>query len=326
MPRIFVGDFETTVYEGQTSTEVWASALVELNTEDVYLFHSIQETFDYLESLGNVILYYHNLKFDGSFWLYYLITQTDYQQALLTDDKGTKSWLKPKDIPKKYFSYTISDMGQWYTITLVTPKGTIKMQDSLKLLPFSVRKIGKSFGTVHKKLEMDYTGYRYAGCEITDKEAKYIANDVLVVKEALEIMYAEGHTKLTIGACCLAEFKKTYDSKDYKNFFPQLYDINVYDKYELEFQDYDVKELTIGDYIHPSYHGGWCYLMKGKENKLFHDGTTGDVNSLYPSMMSSESVISNSFRPHGLQHARLPCPSLSPGLCSNSCPLCHDAI
>ena len=33
--------------------------------------------------------------------------------------------------------------------------------------------------------------------------------------------------------------------------------------------------------------------------------------------------------PHGLQHARLPCPSLSPGACSNSCPLswwCHPTI
>ena len=28
----------------------------------------------------------------------------------------------------------------------------------------------------------------------------------------------------------------------------------------------------------------------------------------------------DSFWPHGLQHARLPCPSLSPGVCSNSCP------
>ena len=33
------------------------------------------------------------------------------------------------------------------------------------------------------------------------------------------------------------------------------------------------------------------------------------------------SVVFNSLRPHGLQHARLPCPSLSPGACSNSCPL-----
>ena len=33
------------------------------------------------------------------------------------------------------------------------------------------------------------------------------------------------------------------------------------------------------------------------------------------------SVVSNSLGPHGLQHARLPCPSLSPRACSNSCPL-----
>ena len=39
--------------------------------------------------------------------------------------------------------------------------------------------------------------------------------------------------------------------------------------------------------------------------------------------------MSNSLRPHGLQHARLPCLSLSPGVCSNSCPLsqwCHPTI
>ena len=41
------------------------------------------------------------------------------------------------------------------------------------------------------------------------------------------------------------------------------------------------------------------------------------------------SVMFNSLWPHGLQHARLPCPSLSPGACSNSCPLsqwCHPNI
>ena len=40
----------------------------------------------------------------------------------------------------------------------------------------------------------------------------------------------------------------------------------------------------------------------------------------------SLSVMSNSLRPHGLQHARLLCPSPSPRACSNSCPLsqcCH---
>ena len=43
----------------------------------------------------------------------------------------------------------------------------------------------------------------------------------------------------------------------------------------------------------------------------------------------SHSVVSASLRPHGLQHARLPCPSPSPRACSNSCPLskwCHPTI
>jgi len=40
-------------------------------------------------------------------------------------------------------------------------------------------------------------------------------------------------------------------------------------------------------------------------------------------------VVSDSFWPYGLQHARLPCPSLSSRVCSNSCPLsqwCHPTI
>ena len=35
----------------------------------------------------------------------------------------------------------------------------------------------------------------------------------------------------------------------------------------------------------------------------------------------SHSVVSDSSWPHGLQHTRLPCPSLCPRVCSNSCPL-----
>ena len=39
------------------------------------------------------------------------------------------------------------------------------------------------------------------------------------------------------------------------------------------------------------------------------------------SVQSSRSVVSDSLRPHGLQHARLPCPSPAPRVSSNSCPL-----
>ena len=46
-------------------------------------------------------------------------------------------------------------------------------------------------------------------------------------------------------------------------------------------------------------------------------------------LLFSHSVVPNSLWSHGLQHARLPCPSLSPRACSNSCPLsrwCHPTI
>ena len=46
-------------------------------------------------------------------------------------------------------------------------------------------------------------------------------------------------------------------------------------------------------------------------------------------VLLSHSVVSDSLRPQGLQHARLSCPSPSPGACSNSCPLsqwCHSTI
>ena len=39
------------------------------------------------------------------------------------------------------------------------------------------------------------------------------------------------------------------------------------------------------------------------------------------SVQFSHSVMSDSLGPHGLQHARLPCPSSTPGSCSNSCAL-----
>ena len=45
--------------------------------------------------------------------------------------------------------------------------------------------------------------------------------------------------------------------------------------------------------------------------------------------LPSRSVVSDSLRPHGLQHARPPCPSPTPGVYSNPCPSsqgCHPAI
>lgn len=281
--RYFVGDFETTVYKGQVNTEVWASAIVELYTEDVKIFHSIGETFEYLISLNeNIICYYHNLKFDGSFWLSFLLVDLGFKQAFTTfNEDGTQGeWLKERDMQNNSFKYSISNKGMWYNLIIKVGGHFIELRDSLKLLPFSVEKIGESFGTKHKKLDMEYTGLRYAGCDITPEEEKYIKNDVLVVKEALEIMFDGGHNALTIGSCCLEEYKKIM-ADDYDEFFPDMYSIPL---------DKNIfGEENAGEWLRHSYKGGWCYLVKGKENKIYNNGTTADVNSLYPSMMSSES-------------------------------------
>ena len=56
------------------------------------------------------------------------------------------------------------------------------------------------------------------------------------------------------------------------------------------------------------------------EFSAFHDSTV---------LLLSHSVMSDSLRPNGLQHARLPWPSPSPGVSSNSCPLscwCHPTV
>ena len=280
-----MGDFETTVYANQVNTEVWASAVVELGTEDVKIFHSIGETFDYLKSLdSDIVIYYHNLKFDGSFWLSYLMVDLEYQQAAIIPelDEPTDNfkWVEQKHMRNKTFTYSISDMGQWYRIVIKVNDRIIEIRDSLKLLPFNVNRIGDSFRTKHKKLDMEYKGFRYAGCVITDEEKEYIKNDVLVVKEALEIMREEGHSKLTIGSCCLAEYKNLLGKPLYYEYFPNLYEIPIPECYG---------SPNAGEYIRKSYRGGWCYLVTGKERKLYHNGTTADVNSLYPSMMHSYS-------------------------------------
>ena len=267
----YVADFETTVYEGQEYTEVWAAAVVKLWDDNVEILHSLPDFLSYIfAQKTNIVCYFHNLKFDGNFILDYLL-------------RNGYTWNRVAEgnMYNKQFKCAISDRGAWYSITVKMNNMIIEFRDSLKLLPFSVRKIGKGFQTKHKKLDMEYEGFRYAGCVITDKEKEYIRNDVLVVKEALEIMFERGHQKLTIGSCCLEEFKSTYDKIDYKNFFPDLTEVPI---------DAEIYgECNADRYIRHSYRGGYCYLVKGKENRKYSHGWTADINSSYPSNMSSES-------------------------------------
>ena len=60
---------------------------------------------------------------------------------------------------------------------------------------------------------------------------------------------------------------------------------------------------------------------------LYHLSSKGSL--ILASVQFSHSVVSDSLRLHGLQYARPPCPSPTPGVYSNSCPLsqwCHPTI
>ena len=293
MKKIYACDFETTVSndtKNQDSTEVWSACFCEVGTEDAIIMGSISQFMNYFLQVeqNDCILYFHNLKFDGSFIIDWLYHNQKYKEASQGDiEKGTFSFLSKTQMPCYSYSYLISSMGQWYSITIKSKNHTITIKDSLKLMPFSLAEIGNAFKTKHKKLEMEYKGNRYANCPITKDEEAYIKNDVYVLSEALQFMFNEGHTKMTIGACCMSEYKNLFKQSklgimnDFTEIFPNMKDIEL---------DKNIFGSTNADeYIRKSYRGGWCYLVKGKENKVFKNGLTADVNSLYPSMMHSES-------------------------------------
>ena len=72
-------------------------------------------------------------------------------------------------------------------------------------------------------------------------------------------------------------------------------------------------------------------LVHGEAQRK-HSRKAEENNDLGPEtlfLLFNCSVVSDFLRPHGLQHARLPPPPLSPGVYSNSCPLtwcCHPTI
>ena len=70
----------------------------------------------------------------------------------------------------------------------------------------------------------------------------------------------------------------------------------------------------------------WGQRRRGKQRMR---GLNGIINSVNMLLLFRGSIMSNSLRPHVLQHASLSCPSTTPRACSNSCPLrlwCHPTI
>ena len=259
--RRFMADFETTVYEGQEHTEVWAAALTEIyGPPAVSIDHSIEDFFNRLVDLKeSIVVYFHNLKFDCQFILTWLF-KNDF---IHVEDR--------KNLETKTFGTLISDKGLFYSIEVIFYRNgknvnKVTFVDSLKLIPLSVKAIAESFHLPISKLEIDYDSHNNLpiGHPLTKEEIDYITNDVKIVAYAIKYFEDQGLTKMTIGSCALNEYKSLINKKNFDRWFPTP-----------KYHD-DVKQ---------SYRGGFTYLNPEFANKTIGNGIVLDVNSLYPSVM-----------------------------------------
>lgn len=259
--RCFTADFETTT--NVDDCRVWAYAICEIGDPDNFQYGNNLD--DFMEWCAydrqNFKIYFHNLKFDGEFILWWLL------------DNGFEWVNDKKDRHDKSFTTLITDMGAWYSIEVYfkcykSRINKVTFYDSLKILNFSVAQIAEDFNLPIKKLELDYKTDRPKGHILTPHEVDYIRNDVEIMARALDYMFNDaGLTKMTIGSDALSDFKSR--CKSFKQYFPEL-------------------DLETDAEIRLSYKGGFTYLCDNYLNSETGGGVTFDVNSMYPAKMVQE--------------------------------------
>lgn len=257
---MYVADFETTT--NKDDCRVWAWGLCEIGQPDNFIYGTdIDSFFRRIKELAkkSETVYFHNLRFDGSFLLWYLF-KNGYSHI---EDKKEKA--------DATFTTLISDKGEFYSIEVyfkVMKKRShkIKFLDSLKVLPLSVAEIARGFNLPVQKLELDYTADREPGHELTADEARYLRNDCEIVARALDILFKQKLTKMTTAANAIADYKEIVTLKRFEHWFPV--------------PDYDAD-------VRQSYRGGFTFVKPDIAGKMIGDGIVLDVNSLFPSVMYS---------------------------------------
>ena len=221
----YVCDFETTSGEKWLERDgyvrVWSYACCTIADEPkvTQLGNNIDDFMKWLLR-GNKVVYFHNLAYDGE----YIISWLFKNKYKYTDDT--------RDMKNNEFGALISDMGLFYMIDIKIAKNKhIKIYDSLKIIPLSVKEIAKSWKMEISKGEIDYELYRPIGWKITEEEKDYIKRDVKIVAIALNDFFKDGYDKITIGAHALAKYKDMLRKNAFDNLFPRQR--QVYDKYKV---------------------------------------------------------------------------------------------
>lgn len=255
----FTADFETATWL-EDETYVWAWATCEIgNEENLVINNNIDKFMKYVEENKNSYWYFHNLKFDGEFIIYWL-------------EKNNFKYIKDKkEAESGTYSTLISDMGLFYQITIwfkINGKKVVKATffDSLKIINLRVEQVPKAFGLNINKLDLDYNTPRSRYHVIKEHEKEYIKNDVLIMAQALDYMFKHDLKKMTQGSNAVYDYKKGMSESSFNYFFPQL-------------------DKEVDKSLRQCYRGGFTYLSSDYVEKDVGKGVVLDVNSLYPSCM-----------------------------------------
>lgn len=202
--------------------------------------------------MPNSVVYFHNLKFDAYFILYYLMTH-GYRHV------------SGRIVRTGSFSTLLGGMGQFYSMTVKWNNGNrTEFRDSLKKLPMTVARVAKSFGYEEGKGDIDYHKPRPIGYRMDAQERDYVRRDVSIVAKAIAQVHENKMRGLTIAGDSLATYKRM--TPGFRDVFPVL-------TYAMDAE------------IRRAYRGGFTYADERFRGKRVGCGIVLDVNSLYPHVM-----------------------------------------
>ena len=271
--HIYVADFETSTQawleRDNGCARVWLWDICTVNDE--YKHKSGRTITEFMRTIASrkmgdsKTVFFHNLRFDGMYILFWLQTR-----GFVWKQNG-------KDLKKQEYSTLISGEGIFYSIKVCfgehgKNKNTVTFLDSLKKFPQGVRTLAKAYNLPILKGDIDYDEYREIGHYPTPEELSYIHNDTEIVARALRTKLDNGLDRMTRASDALKDFIESIGGKDVmREIYPVLDD------------------ETDGN-IRKAYKGGYVYVCEDYKNVYLHDVTSYDVNSLFPSVMRYEKL------------------------------------
>lgn len=253
MKKIYYADFETCK---QTTTDEFGDEKV-LKTR-VYLWaivsgkfekygESIGSFIEFVKTLKNSIIYFHNLRYDFSYIHYYLL----------------KNGIKCKIIEKSDVIYSVKFFN-------------IELRDSMNFLPMTLKEMGENYCNVYKKTSIDYdVDYNHRATRV---EVQYCINDCRVVEEGLGNYLSEVKNILREAGAYDTASKLERKLTNASISFSAFRELSLYDNV--------CPKTTRGEYdlFRDAYKGGYVY---SKPSGIKKNVQMIDCNSMYPYMYAT---------------------------------------